>query len=82
VGKHDRLYVRATAEDLARWRQAAAAAGATSLSAFVRDLLDAKPAASAEATVDSESQEGRGQVWLDSEWKRNLALIAAGGQRT
>jgi hypothetical protein len=49
VGRHDRLYVRARAEDLARWRQSAASARAPSLSAFVRDLLDAQPIAAASA---------------------------------
>jgi hypothetical protein len=43
VGKRDRLYVRAAPEDLERWKRAARAAGARSLSAFVRELLDAQP---------------------------------------
>jgi hypothetical protein len=44
MAKRDRLYVRATSEQLTRWKRAARAAGATSMSALARDLLDAQPA--------------------------------------
>jgi hypothetical protein len=43
VRKRDRLCIRASAEELARWNRAAAASGAPSLSAFVRGRLDAQP---------------------------------------
>jgi hypothetical protein len=82
VGKHDRLYVRATGADLARWRRGAAAADAPSLSAFMRDLLNAQSEGSAETSVHSERSSKSRELWSSAEWERALALIASGGQRT
>jgi hypothetical protein len=41
MAMRDRLYIRASAEDLERWQRAAEKAGARSLSELTRSLLDA-----------------------------------------
>jgi hypothetical protein len=74
VQKRDRLYVRATSEQLERWKQTAAAAGWPSVSALVRDLLDAQPAERNVATRPGPESE-------EPDWLRNLEIIAAGGRR-
>jgi hypothetical protein len=57
MAMRERLYVRATLEELERWKRTARAAGAPSLSAFTRDLLnaDSPPASAADAVREEPS---------------------------
>jgi hypothetical protein len=68
----DRLYVRASAEDLERWRGAAEKAGAPSLSELTRQLLERETAKVARSTVVAPSPEP------ETDWRDVLARIAAG----
>ena len=72
VPKRERLEVRATTDELRRWRRSASAAGAASLSAFVRDLLD-------ERTKQDEAERTK---LLGPDWTRTLEIIASGGRST
>jgi hypothetical protein len=79
MAKRDRLDVRARSEQLERWKRAAAAAGALSLSAFARDALDE---GSPEVTPTVEGPPSPLSLADDPGWARDLALVAAGGRRT
>jgi hypothetical protein len=75
VAMRHRLYVRASVEDLERWRRAAEADGADSVSALARKLLDGRaakvarrPGMSPPAVVDGEA-----------DWRTKLDRIARGG---
>lgn len=79
VRKRDGLCIRASAEELERWKRAAAAAGALSLSAFARDALDER---SPEVMPIDEAPPSPLPLANDPRWARDLALNAAGGRRT
>jgi hypothetical protein len=71
--------IRASDNELERWKRAAAAAGALSLSAFARDALDER---SPEVMPIDEAPPSPLSLADDPRWARDLALIAAGGRRT
>jgi uncharacterized protein (DUF1778 family) len=78
VRKRDRLCIRASADELERWKRAAAA-GALSLSAFARDALDER---SREVMPIDEAPPSPLSLANDPRWAQDVALIAAGGRRT
>jgi hypothetical protein len=77
MAMRERLYVRASGEDLERWKRAAALAGAESISALVRELLDAQAANVARRPIaQAAAAEG------EPDWNAVIRRIARGATAT
>jgi hypothetical protein len=76
MAMRERLIVRATDAELRHWRRQAWLAGAPSLSAFVRELLNARPAGPTFGTGKPLAA-----APPERDWKAELERIAAGSPR-